>query len=71
MATAFFLRDATQLLYLWGAAKRSLRIFLHWRLFYRDAVHANEYGEQILSKILLAFWTGAEPGHLDVRGTTH
>ena len=29
---------------------------LHPHLFYRDAVHANEYGEQILSKILMAFW---------------
>ena len=29
---------------------------LHPHLFYRDAVHANEYGEQILSKILLAFF---------------
>ncbi len=28
---------------------------LHPHLFYRDPVHANEYGEQILSKILLAF----------------
>lgn len=30
---------------------------LHPHLFYRDAVHANEYGEQILAKILLAFFT--------------
>lgn len=30
---------------------------VHPHLFYRDAVHANEYGEQILSKILMAFWT--------------
>ena len=29
---------------------------LHPHLFYRDIVHANEYGEQILSKILMAFW---------------
>jgi hypothetical protein len=29
---------------------------LHPHLFYRDAVHANEYGEQILSKILMAFF---------------
>ena len=33
---------------------------LHPHLFYRDVVHANEFGEQILGKILLAFWTGAE-----------
>lgn len=30
---------------------------LHPHLFYRDPVHANEYGEQILSKIMLTFWT--------------
>ncbi len=24
--------------------------------FYRDLVHANEYGEQILARILMAFW---------------
>lgn len=30
---------------------------LHPHIFYRDPVHANEYGEQILSKILMAFWT--------------
>lgn len=29
---------------------------LHPHLFYRDRVHANEYGEQILSKIMLAFF---------------
>ena len=29
---------------------------LHPHLFYRDIVHANEHGEQILSKILMAFW---------------
>ena len=28
----------------------------HPHVFYRDRVHANEYGEQILSKILMAFW---------------
>ena len=32
---------------------------LHPHRFYRDSVHANEYGEQILSKILLAFWCPA------------
>jgi lysophospholipase L1-like esterase len=30
---------------------------LHPHQFYRDVVHANEYGEQVLSKILLSFWT--------------
>lgn len=29
---------------------------LHPHMFYRDAVHANEFGEQILSKILMAFF---------------
>ena len=29
---------------------------LHPHRFYRDAVHANEFGEQILSKIMMAFW---------------
>ena len=33
---------------------------LHPHLFYRDEVHANEHGEQILSKILMAFFSGAE-----------
>ncbi len=33
---------------------------LHPHLFYRDRVHANEYGEQILAKIMLAFFT-AQP----------
>lgn len=30
---------------------------VHPHTFYRDRVHANEYGEQILSKIMMAFWT--------------
>jgi lysophospholipase L1-like esterase len=30
---------------------------VHPHMFYRDVVHANEYGEQILSKILTAFWS--------------
>lgn len=29
---------------------------LHPHLFYRDAVHANEYGEQILCQIMMSFW---------------
>jgi hypothetical protein len=29
-------------------------------LFYRDVVHANEYGEQVLAKIMLAFWTAPD-----------
>jgi lysophospholipase L1-like esterase len=30
---------------------------LHPHLFYRDVVHANEFGEQVLARILMAFWT--------------
>lgn len=29
---------------------------VHPHIFYRDVVHANEFGEQILAKILMAFW---------------
>jgi hypothetical protein len=29
-------------------------------LFYRDVVHAYEYGEQILSQILMSFWTASK-----------
>ena len=29
----------------------------HPHRFYRDVVHANEFGEQILTKIMMAFWT--------------
>jgi lysophospholipase L1-like esterase len=43
----------------WAEYIRSTR--LHPHLFYRDRVHANERGEQILSKILLEFWTAAGP----------
>ncbi|MBD3183496.1 hypothetical protein GF312_14470 [Candidatus Poribacteria bacterium] len=32
----------------------------HPHVFYRDRVHANVYGEQILSKILMGFWKDAE-----------
>lgn len=38
----------------WAEYVRSSK--LHPHVFYRDRVHANEYGEQILSKILLAFF---------------
>lgn len=34
----------------------------HPHVFYRDVVHANEFGEQILSKILLAFFRPETPG---------
>lgn len=35
---------------------------LHPHLFYRDVVHANEFGEQILSKILISFLTDRAHG---------
>lgn len=38
----------------WAEYIRSSRVHPH--RFYRDVVHANEYGEQILSKILMTFW---------------
>lgn len=34
---------------------------LHPHRFYRDVVHANEFGEQILGRIMLAFWTAPAP----------
>lgn len=34
---------------------------VHPHLFYRDRVHANEYGEQILTKILLSFFRPEAP----------
>ena len=53
------LADEEQCAYLdmtsrWAAYIRSANVHPH--LFYRDVVHANEYGEQILAKILLAFF---------------
>lgn len=39
----------------WAEYIRSSK--LHPHLFYRDAVHANEFGEQIPGKIMMAFWT--------------
>jgi lysophospholipase L1-like esterase len=38
----------------WAEYLRSAGVHPH--RFYRDVVHANEYGEQILAKVLLAFW---------------
>jgi len=38
----------------WAEYIRSAKVHPH--RFYRDSVHANEYGEQILSKILMAFF---------------
>lgn len=42
----------------WAEYIRSAKVHPH--LFYRDVVHANEYGEQILAKILMAFWTAPD-----------
>lgn len=42
----------------WAEYIRSAK--MHPHLFYRDAIHANEFGEQILSKILMGFWGSAE-----------
>jgi len=33
---------------------------VHPHLFYRDVDQANEFGEQILAKIMLAFWTAPD-----------
>lgn len=38
----------------WAEYIRSAKVHPH--LFYRDVVHANESGEQILAKIMMAFW---------------
>lgn len=38
----------------WAEYIRSSK--LHPHAFYRDVVHANEYGEQILARIMMAFW---------------
>ena len=45
----------------WAKYIRSANIHPH--IFYRDRVHANEYGEQILSKILMAFWKSSYDGY--------
>lgn len=34
----------------------------HPHRFHRDAVHANEFGEQILARILMAFWQARDDG---------
>jgi len=41
----------------WAEYIRSSKVHPH--LFYRDVVHANECGEQILAKIMMAFWAPA------------
>jgi lysophospholipase L1-like esterase len=42
----------------WAEYIRSAHVHPH--LFYRDVVHANEFGEQILCRILMAFWSNTE-----------
>lgn len=42
----------------WSEYIRSANVHPH--IFYRDRVHANEYGEQILLKILMEFWKSDE-----------
>ncbi len=42
----------------WAEYIRSSK--LHPHVFYRDVVHANEFGEQILAKIMMAFWTAPD-----------
>lgn len=44
----------------WAQYIRSAKVHPH--LFYRDVVHANEFGEQILAKIMMAFWRPAGLG---------
>jgi hypothetical protein len=43
----------------WAEYIRSTK--LHPHMFYRDVVHANAQGEQILAKILMSFFTNAAP----------
>jgi hypothetical protein len=42
----------------WAEYIRSAKVHPH--VFYRDVVHANEFGEQILAKIMMAFWTAPD-----------
>ena len=44
----------------WAEYLNSAKVHPH--TFYRDRVHANECGEQILAKILMAFFTAPPPG---------
>lgn len=47
----------------WAEYLRSANVHPH--LFYRDPVHANEYGEQVLAKIMMAFWMTPGAGGSD------
>ena len=42
----------------WAEYLRSAKVHPH--LFHRDVVHANEYGEQVLARIMMAFWTAPD-----------
>ena len=44
----------------WAEYLRSAKVHPH--AFYRDVVHANEYGEQVLSKIMMAFFKAKDEG---------
>jgi hypothetical protein len=44
----------------WAEYLRSAKVHPH--AFYRDVVHANEYGEQVLSKIMMAFFEAKDEG---------
>ncbi len=50
----------------WAEYIRSAKVHPH--LFYRDRVHANEFGEQILSKILMAFFRDTSDSNTEVTG---
>lgn len=41
----------------WAEYPNSAKVHPH--MFYRARIHANEFGEQILSKILIAFFDSA------------
>jgi hypothetical protein len=45
----------------WAEYLNSAKVHPH--VFYRDRVHANEFGEQILAKILIAFFDPAGAGN--------
>jgi hypothetical protein len=42
----------------WAEYIRSAEVHPH--VFYRDVVHANKFGEQILSKIMMSFWSASD-----------
>jgi hypothetical protein len=42
----------------WAEYLRSAKVHPH--SFYRDPVHANEFGEQVLARTMMAFWTAPD-----------